>query len=151
MVTLFLNFKSKISWEKKFYLIALVVFDLISWQSYVQLKSKHTSTMNNSHLIEFFANKENISWDKRKEIIHKITGKIKLLSYQVTIIFMFNCMLVWEKVNSKLCLWTVYICIFWKLDVRHLCLRSWTWVNLAIFCLLDQCQTEILCSTPHTF
>ena len=37
-----LDFESKISLEKNFYLIALGVFDLISWQSDVQMKSKHT-------------------------------------------------------------------------------------------------------------
>ena len=38
-----LNFESKISLEKNFYLIALVVFDLISWQSDVKITSKHTA------------------------------------------------------------------------------------------------------------
>ena len=36
------NFESKISVEKNFYLIALFVFDLISWESDVQIKSEHT-------------------------------------------------------------------------------------------------------------
>ena len=31
------------SLEKDFYLIALVLFDLIHWQSDVQIKNKHTS------------------------------------------------------------------------------------------------------------
>ena len=43
MPVFYLNLESEISLEKTFYLIAIVVFDLISWQSDVQLKSKHMS------------------------------------------------------------------------------------------------------------
>ena len=42
MPVICLNFESKMSLEKNFYLIALVVFDLISWQPDVQIKCKHT-------------------------------------------------------------------------------------------------------------
>ena len=58
-----LNFESKISLEKNFYLIALAVFDLISWQSDVEMKSKHTSMWIIHIKLKFFAENKNISSD----------------------------------------------------------------------------------------
>ena len=62
-----INFEPKISLKKNFYLIALVLFDLISWQFDVQMKSKHTSIRIIHIKLKCFAKKKNISWNKRKE------------------------------------------------------------------------------------
>ena len=109
-----INFEPKISLKKNFYLIALVLFDLISWQFDVQMKSKHTSIR--IILIRLKCERK-IFLGTREKKIHMITGwifyvKIKLVSYDYvyasrrTFVWVFNYMSIWEKVHlkwSKIC------------------------------------------------
>ena len=85
MPVFYLNLESEISLEKSFYLIAIVASDLISWQSDVQLKSKHTVMWIFTLNRVFFLRWKTFLKAREKEL-YKITGqtfygKIKLVNY----------------------------------------------------------------------